>query len=114
MVSLQGLIVREGVSKNLFLCHEYIQGGDGVMDKEKIASWLHERLSRAMDIPMNEIDRGTAFSDYGLDSATGIALIGELNELFHITLDPGILWDFPTITALSEYLERLLSGRYEA
>lgn len=84
------------------------------MDKEKIASWLHERLSRVMDIPIDEIDRGTAFSDYGLDSATGIALIGDLNEFLRVTLDPGMLWDFPTITELSEYLERVLNGRYEA
>lgn len=83
------------------------------MKKEKIASWLRERVSRVLDIPAGEIDLTTAFSDYGLDSATGIALIGELNEFLHITLDPGMLWDFPTIAALSDYLAQVTGEQSE-
>ena len=81
------------------------------MEKESIASWLRERLSQTLELPIKDIDDKTAFFDYGLDSAAGIVLLMELNEFFDITLDPGMLWDYPTISALSEYIAQILKDR---
>jgi acyl carrier protein len=77
------------------------------VDREQIASWLREKLARALKIREEAIDGNAPFSDYGLDSATEISLVGELNELLGADLDPELFWDYPTIEELSDHLSRI-------
>ena len=71
---------------------------------EEIEEWLVNHLARVLAIDVEEIDTNIPFERYGLDSATGIGLTGELDEWLGRTLEPTLLYDYPTINALVKYL----------
>jgi acyl carrier protein len=75
------------------------------MDKEKIMTFLVNRISSLSGLPISKIDVNRDFTEYGIDSVSEISLIGELNDLLKTDLDLQILLDFPTIESIATYLE---------
>jgi acyl transferase domain-containing protein/acyl carrier protein/NAD(P)-dependent dehydrogenase (short-subunit alcohol dehydrogenase family) len=61
-------------------------------------------LSEILGISNDEIDVGNPFSDYGLDSISGISLINKLTEDFNISLRTTLIFDYPSIKELSHYI----------
>jgi acyl carrier protein len=72
--------------------------------KEDIANWLVINLSKVLDINVSDIDQSLQFEDYGLDSITAVGLVGELAQWLKQELDPSIIYDYPSIDFLSEYI----------
>jgi acyl carrier protein len=75
-----------------------------MMAKEDIANWLVINLSKVLDINVSDIDQSLQFEDYGLDSITAVGLVGELAQWLKQELDPSIIYDYPSIDFLSEYI----------
>ena len=69
-----------------------------------IENWLVSHLSQLLEIEPNEIDPHVSFNEYGLDSSAAIGLTGDLQEWLGQNLDPTLLFDYPTIEALANYL----------
>ena len=69
-----------------------------------IAAWLRARLARQIGIDPAAVDETKAFSAYGLDSATVVALSGELQEFLGRPVSPTLLYDYPDINRLSAAL----------
>ncbi|MFL0802933.1 MAG: KR domain-containing protein [Agarilytica sp.] len=67
---------------------------------------ITECIQRLLKIPEEEIDVDTAFSDYGVDSITGVNLVNELNNTWESELETTILFDYATVTKLSEHIEK--------
>ncbi|MEE9339864.1 MAG: acyl carrier protein [Methylococcaceae bacterium] len=74
------------------------------MEKKDVANWLVINLSKVLDINVNDIDQSLQFEDYGLDSITAVGLVGELAQWLKQELDPSIIYDYPSIDFLSEYI----------
>ena len=51
-----------------------------------------------------------AFTDFGLDSAKSLILVGKLESIVDQNLDPTILWNYPTINKLAKFIHSQLSG----
>ncbi len=73
---------------------------------QAIERWLIERVSELVGVAPNELDTGAPFATYGLDSVAAVGMAGELEEWLDVQLPSTILWDYPTITTLAEYLAR--------
>ncbi len=71
-----------------------------------IEGWLIERVSVLVDVPPGELDTAQPFAAFGLDSIAAVGLAGELEDWLEVELPGTILWDYPTIAALAEYLAR--------
>ena len=71
---------------------------------EEIEEWLVNYVAQVLHIDAEEIDITIPFERYGLDSAAGISLAGDLDEWLDKRLEPGLLYDYPTIDALVKYL----------
>ena len=71
---------------------------------DDIQSWLTGQLSEKLAIEPGEIDLQAPFDSYGLDSMTAIALVEEGNKFLGLELSPLLIWHYPTIDALSEFL----------
>jgi acyl carrier protein len=76
--------------------------------KTAIQTWLVSYLAELLGIDLDEIDITIPFNRYGLDSATAIALTGDLGDWLGAELDPTLLYDYPTIQALVQYLVEAL------
>jgi acyl carrier protein len=73
--------------------------------KEELQDWLVYYISGVLFLEPDDIDIKTPFDRYGLDSSAAITLTGDLGDwLGGETLDPTLLWDYPTIESLTEFL----------
>lgn len=71
---------------------------------ESIQTWLLTKLSEQLKIAASEIDIQEPLARYGLDSMTAVTLSGELETWLGRSVSPTIVYDYPSIQALSQYL----------
>nr|VFJ48280.1 MAG: myxalamid-type polyketide synthase MxaB [Candidatus Kentron sp. FM] len=76
-----------------------------------ITDWLAERIGRLANIPRTEVDTRRPFLDYGLRSATAMALLKDLGEWLGRPLPATLTYDHPNIQALAGYLTRAFGDR---
>ena len=74
------------------------------MTKEQISRFCVDRLSDLLRIPKEVVDTQTKFSRLGLDSATAVYLLMDLEEKLDLELSPETFYDHPTVDNLSDYL----------
>ncbi|MBW4594269.1 MAG: acyl carrier protein [Brasilonema angustatum HA4187-MV1] len=75
----------------------------------EIQAWLVSYLTNVLKINPNEIDVTLPFDCYNMDSASAIGLSGEIEEWLECEFEPTLLYDYPTIEALTKYLANSLS-----
>lgn len=73
---------------------------------EAISTWLVEYLAKILDVSPSDIDRGTPFGEYGLDSAGAAGLSADLGQWLGTSVKESAAFDYPTIHLLSEYLSQ--------
>ncbi|WP_414544478.1 acyl-CoA-binding protein [Nostoc sp. CCY0012] len=69
-----------------------------------IQAWLIAYLSELLEMQPNEIELKIPFQRYGLSSAEGTVLIGDLEAWVGYQLVPTLVYEYPTIEALSEHI----------
>src|SRR5581483_6849444 len=85
-------------------------GADGVSLRHTeppahlIQEWLTTQLSLQFALNRSEIDPHLPFTDYGISSTYAISLSGDLENWLGRKLPPTLLWDYPSIAELSNYL----------
>lgn len=79
------------------------------MRKKEIQAWLLLNIANLLGIDANEIDIALPFDSYGLGSVTLIGLSGDIEQWLECDFNPTLLYDYPTIEALTEYLADTLS-----
>ncbi|MGD1952200.1 MAG: SDR family NAD(P)-dependent oxidoreductase, partial [Leptolyngbyaceae cyanobacterium] len=86
------------------LPQELLQANGNTLSITAIEGWLTTRLSRYLNIDSSEINSYEPFSSYGLDSAAAVSLSGELEEWLGRRLSPTLIYDYPSIIQLAQYL----------
>ena len=71
---------------------------------EAIATWLTAKLAERLKIEPEQIDIHKDLTEYGLDSIEAVNLSGELENFIGYRLSPTLLWDYPTVEDLAQYL----------
>ncbi len=74
---------------------------------EEVQEWLVKHLAEAMDLDPAAIDVSAPFETLGVDSVTAIGMTGHLEEWLNVTIDPTVIYDYPTIEELAAYLAKL-------
>ena len=69
-----------------------------------IEAWLIENLAETLGVDKQEIDVNKQFVSYGMDSAQAIGLVGDLEDYIERPLSPTLIWDYPNISALAEFI----------
>ncbi|MFZ1322475.1 MAG: SDR family NAD(P)-dependent oxidoreductase [Ignavibacteria bacterium] len=69
-----------------------------------IKNWLVKRLSDLMQISIDSIDVSESFAAYGMDSLKAVQLSGDLETLLDRHLPDTLVYDYPNVNALSEFL----------
>lgn len=67
-------------------------------------------LAKTLRLRAEEIDVDRPLPHYGLDSIDAVTLAGDLEDLFDIDLPSTLLWDYPTVAAISGFLEEQLEA----
>ncbi|MGW2620504.1 SDR family NAD(P)-dependent oxidoreductase [Streptomyces sp. NPDC001500] len=98
-------------------------GGDtGSLAARLAALPPHERRERAVDLVRTEVaavlgfgagervSENVPFRELGFDSLTAVELRNQLTAVTGLRLSPGVVFDYPTVAALAEYVLSELSG----
>jgi acyl transferase domain-containing protein/acyl-CoA synthetase (AMP-forming)/AMP-acid ligase II len=75
-----------------------------VRSATEIQSWLKHRLGDRLAIAPDVIDPAQPLAYYGLTSREAVSLLVELEAWSGQPCSPTLIWDYPTIRALSDYL----------
>ncbi|NER45794.1 MAG: acyltransferase domain-containing protein [Symploca sp. SIO1A3] len=71
---------------------------------ESIQNWIVDWLVKKLNLEATAIDASKSLVDYGLDSLGAMELAQELGYWLGHSLNPTLLWDFPTIESLASHL----------
>jgi natural product biosynthesis luciferase-like monooxygenase protein len=71
---------------------------------DDLATWLRATLAERIKISPEALDADEPFARYGLDSAAVVGIAGELEARLGRRLSPTLLYEYPTISALSRHL----------
>jgi acyl carrier protein len=74
------------------------------LNASAIESWCVNYVSQILNIPKAEVDPNMEVERFGLDSATAVALIMDLEQWLDLELAPELLFEYPTLASLSQYL----------
>lgn len=79
--------------------------GAAGMEADRLAGWLIAALAARLELSPHEIDPQAPFATYGLTSRIGVELVGDLEQwLGKDDLSPTLLWEYPSVAALSAHL----------
>jgi acyl carrier protein len=71
---------------------------------DEISAWLVQHISNETKVPLDEIDPAGSFVSFGIDSMLAVRISSDLEAWLGRKLPPTLLWDYPSIEALSAYL----------
>lgn len=74
-----------------------------------IESWLRDQIARELRIDPEFIDRRRHLACFGLDSLAAASLSSAVAKHAEIEVDAALLWDYPTLESISEYLNQRLA-----
>jgi myxalamid-type polyketide synthase MxaE and MxaD len=75
-----------------------------MMHAEALIQWLSIRLSERLSIPRDHISINRPFAELGLDSKSGLEMLGALEQALGRRIDPAIIFDHSSIAALARAL----------
>jgi acyl carrier protein len=88
-----------------FLAKVKAETSKPVYSESDLQTWLVSKLADVMDLkPKGIIDIRESFATYGVDSITGAAIAGDLENLLGCKLPATLLYDYPTIEGLARHL----------
>ncbi|BAZ50021.1 phosphopantetheine-binding protein [Nostoc sp. NIES-4103] len=75
----------------------------------EIQAWTVSYLANLLEVAPEEVDVTIPFDRYGLDSLAAVSLTGDLQDWLGYDVDPTLLYDYPTIEGLVNYLSTSLN-----
>ncbi|MEL6553184.1 MAG: acyl carrier protein [Cyanobacteria bacterium J06621_11] len=74
-----------------------------------IQDWLANSIANQLGVPADNIENDTPFSSYGLNSIQAMSIATAGKQHFGLEISPLIIWNYPTIAALSAYIAQELN-----
>ena len=73
--------------------------------------FVAQKVADVLKMQPEQIDPNTPITDYGIDSIVSLDLIKEINNVLNASIPTTVLFDYPTVGLLSEYLSEEFSQR---
>ncbi|CUB45889.1 Polyketide synthase PksJ [Bacillus amyloliquefaciens] len=90
---------------------------DNAQLTRKTEEWLKELFSEELRIDQDQLETDVLFQDYGVDSIILAQLLQRINRNLSASLDPSILYEYPTIQSFAKWLlegyTEVLSERFD-
>jgi acyl carrier protein len=80
--------------------------GASTRTEAEIQAWLISNIATLVEIDPQSIDTRKPLEYYGMDSMQAMHLSGDLADWLGRQLSPTVVWDYPTIELLANYLAK--------
>ena len=77
------------------------------LTKEAVREWLIAHIAKVLTLPPADIDPTAPFERFGVDSVAAVDIALALENKIGRTLDPTLLYHYPTIDKLAEHISSL-------
>jgi acyl carrier protein len=78
-----------------------------VRSHAEIENFLRNYIAEITGVPPERISATATFDRLGVDSASAVALVGDIEDWLGAEIDPTLPYEHPTIERLSRALEQL-------
>ncbi len=72
--------------------------------KPEIILFLQEQVSLECSIPLQQVEVGLEFVEFGMDSLKAVYIMDRLEKFLGKELSPLYFWDHPTIDSLANFI----------
>jgi acyl transferase domain-containing protein len=103
-VSLQHAATAPGIPVPSAVTIEDLAGGSAPTSIRSAENLLQQILAARLPSLQGAIDTNQGYSEMGLDSAGLLEILDTLEGRLEVTLDPTLMFEFPTIAALARHL----------
>ncbi|MDR2023814.1 MAG: SDR family NAD(P)-dependent oxidoreductase [Hungatella sp.] len=76
------------------------------MEAPGMTGMINELISKILHLPVAEIDPEIPMSEYGLDSIASVELAKKISEKLNTQYKADLIYEYPTVNKLSDYLVR--------
>jgi acyl carrier protein len=83
-------------------------------DRRNILRWLTAQLASYLEVPTTAIDVMVPLAEMGVDSVHAVSLVGDVEDRFDIDVDPTMIFDYPTLAHIAEYIDVAVAENQEA
>ena len=83
-------------------------------NRRTILRWLTARLAVYLEVSPTTIDLMVPLAEMGVDSVHALSLVGDVEAHFDIDVDPTMIFDYPTLSHIAEYIAATVAGSQEA
>lgn len=77
---------------------------------EALEAWLTERVAMYGEIEPTSFTVMTPLAELGFNSVYALTLCGDIEDAFNIDVEPSLIWDHSTISALADALSSRLTS----
>ena len=84
-----------------------------LLTRTKIQEWLVSYIAEMLEIQPDEVHVNTSLECYSLDSTMAVGMTADLEDWLGYELDPTLIYDYPTIEALTQHLTEELKVKTE-
>lgn len=82
--------------------------------RRPILRWLTTQLASYLEIPATAIDPMVPLAEMGVDSVHAVSLVGDVEAHFDIDVDPTLIFDYPTLSHIADYIGGAVAEQQEA
>ena len=79
-----------------------------------IQRWLVTRLGSYLALPETAIDPRVPLAEMGVDSVHALSLVGDVEAHFDIDVDPTMIFDYPTLSGIAEFISTAVAEQQQA
>lgn len=83
-------------------------------NRRPILRWLTTALAAALEVSATTLDPMVPLAEMGVDSVHAVSLVGEIEMHFDIDVDPTLVFDYPTLSHIAEYISTSLVEQAQA
>ena len=76
---------------------------------DEIRAWISTEIAEILECDIDSINPEQEFSSMGIDSLVAFSMTGELSEWIGEDLSATLLWEYPTISSLSQKISEILN-----
>lgn len=77
----------------------------------EVKDFITNTLAEILSIEPSKLDLDLDFDSYGLNSASAVIMLGELEELVDMDLSPSVLFDHDNVNKLSAHVASLVANK---
>jgi acyl carrier protein len=83
-------------------------------NRRTILRWLTAQLASYLEVPATAIDPMVPLAEIGVDSVHAVSLVGDVEAHFDTDVDPTLIFDYPTLAHIAEFIDEALAEQQEA